>query len=165
MKILIIALGRTGSTSLLFRLAEENDLTVIMEPKKRSEYREDESNIIIKTLIWQVPENEDPETWFKYLISKFDKTILLTRKDLKGLTESLSYYRYHKHNGFFSNTPYLWEKTPNYNEIESLVIKSNEMLFKLGQDSCINISYYEDLFKDSMDERLRLGNINKRTLI
>jgi len=165
MKILIIALGRTGSTSLLFKLAEENGLSVIMEPLKRNEYREDENDIIIKTLIWQIPDGENPENWFKYLISKFDKTILLTRRDLRGLTESLAYYRYHKHNGFHSNTPYLWEKTPNYDEIESLVIQSNDILNKIGKELNIEITYYEDIFKSSMNERLRLGDINKRTLI
>jgi len=165
MKILIIALGRTGSTSLLFRLAEQHNLNVIMEPLKRSEYRENEDNIIIKTLFWQVPEGEDKDTWFKYLISKFEKVILLTRKDLKGLTESLSYYRYHKHNGFFSNIPYLWEKTPNYNEMELMVLEHNDKLFKLGKEMGIEISYYEDFFNPQSNERLRLGDIKNRNLI
>jgi len=165
MKILIIALGRTGSTSLLFKLAEEHKLTVIMEPQKKNEYREDEDNIIIKTLLWQVPEGENEYTWFRKLIPKFDKVVLLTRKDLKSLTESLSFYRHRKNSGFFSNIPYLWEKTPNYDEIECMVNEYNKKLFELGNEMNIEISYYEDLFDLNSKERLRLGNIKKRDLL
>lgn len=165
MKILIIALGRTGSTSLLFKLAEEYKLTVIMEPQKKNEYREDEDNIIIKTLLWQVPEGENEYTWFRKLIPKFDKVVLLTRKDLKSLTESLSFYRHRKNSGFFSNIPYLWEKTPNYDEIECMVNEYNKKLFELGNEMNIEISYYEDLFDLNSKERLRLGNIKKRDLL
>lgn len=164
MKILIIALGRTGSTSLLFKLAEEHKLTVIMEPQKRNEYREDEDNIIIKTLIWQIPKGENELTWFKTLIPKFNKVILLTRKDLKSLTESLSFYRHRKNSGFFSNIPYLWEKTPNYDDMESMVNDYNKILFELGNEMGIEISYYEDLFDPNSSERLRLGDIKKRVL-
>ena len=164
MKILIIALGRTGSTSLLFKLAEEYNLNVIMEPLERNLFREDEDNIIIKTLIWQIPKGENEDTWFKTLIPKFDKVILLTRKDLKSLTESLSFYRHHKNSGFFSNIPYLWEKTPNYDEIESMVINYNKILFELGDEMNIDISYYEDIFDSNSNERLRLGDIKKRVL-
>lgn len=165
MKILIIALGRTGSTSLLFKLAEEHKLTVIMEPQKKNEYREDEDNIIIKTLLWQVPEGENEYIWFRKLIPKFDKVVLLTRKDLKSLTESLSFYRHRKNGGFFSNIPYLWEKTPNYDEIECMVNEYNKKLFELGNEMNIEISYYEDLFDLNSKERLRLGNIKKRDLL
>jgi len=165
MKILIIALGRTGSTSLLFKLAEEHKLTVIMEPQKKNEYREDEDNIIIKTLLWQVPEGENEYIWFRKLIPKFDKVVLLTRKDLKSLTESLSFYRHRKNSGFFSNIPYLWEKTPNYDEIECMVNEYNKKLFELGNEMNIEISYYEDLFDLNSKERLRLGNIKKRDLL
>ena len=165
MKILIIALGRTGSTSLLFKLAEEHKLTVIMEPQKKNEYREDEDNIIIKTLLWQVPEGENEYTWFRKLIPKFDKVVLLTRKDLKSLTESLSFYRHRKNSGFFSNIPYLWEKTSNYDEIECMVNEYNKKLFELGNEMNIEISYYEDLFDLNSKERLRLGNIKKRDLL
>jgi len=165
MKILIIALGRTGSTSLLFKLAEKHKLTVIMEPQKKNEYREDEDNIIIKTLLWQVPEGENEYTWFRKLIPKFDKVVLLTRKDLKSLTESLSFYRHRKNSGFFSNIPYLWEKTSNYDEIECMVNEYNKKLFELGNEMNIEISYYEDLFDLNSKERLRLGNIKKRDLL
>ena len=165
MKILIIALGRTGSTSLLFKLAEEYNLNVIMEPLERNLFREDEDNIIIKTLIWQIPKGENEDTWFKTLIPKFDKVILLTRKDLKSLTESLAFYRHRKNTGFFSNTPYLWEKTPNYCEIEKMVNDYNKKLIKLGQELGIEITYYEDIFDVSSEERLRLGDIKKRNLL
>jgi hypothetical protein len=165
MKILIIALGRTGSTSLLFKLGEEYDLNVIMEPLERNLFREDEDNIIIKTLIWQIPKGENEETWFKTLIPKFNKVILLTRKDLKSLTESLSFYRHRKNTGFFSNTPYLWEKTPNYYEIENMVNDYNKKLINLGQELGIETTYYEDIFDVNSEERLRLGDIKKRNLL
>ena len=165
MKILIIALGRTGSTSLLFKLAEEHNLNVIMEPQNKSEYRENDDNIIIKTLIWQTPKGEDEATWFKTLIPKFNKVILLTRKDLKSLTESLSFYRHRKNSGFFSNIPYLWEKTPNYDEIDIMVKEYDEKLRKLGNEMGIEISYYEDLFNPNSSERLRMGDIKKRGLL
>ena len=162
MKILIIALPRTGSTTLLKTLAEKHNLTPIMEPQTKEGFREDDDNIVVKCLLRRVPQDD---VWFNNLIKKFDEVIILSRKNLKELTESLAYYAYNKDIGFACDSEYYWEMTPNYHEIEESVIQTNEKLINLSKRIGIDITYYEDLYKDSKEGRLRLGNLNKKRLI
>ena len=162
MKILILALARTGSTNFLFRLAKEHNLTPIFEPRQKEEFKEDTDNIVIKCILWCVPKDE---IWFNELIKKFDKVILLSRRNLKELTESLSYLKHNLDKGFDSYSEYLWEMTPNYIETEQEVIENNQKLIRLSKTIGVEITYYEDLYKDSIAGKLRLGNLEKRTLL
>lgn len=162
MKILIIALARTGSTTLLNKLAKENNLTAIMEPQQKEEFREDEDGIVVKCILWKIPKDD---SWFNELIKKFDEVILLSRRNLKELVESLSYLKYNKDKGFDFDMEYLWEMTPNYPEMEKLVNENNDELIKLSKSIGVEVTYYEDLYKDSINGKLRLGNLEKRTLI
>ena len=86
MSILIIELPRTGSTSLLYKLAKENGLTSLFEPfdnSGRVQYN-GEKNVIVKTIICHHPNNLE-------LIRSFDKTILLSRSNINELIKSHSY--------------------------------------------------------------------------
>ena len=88
-KILIIALPRTGSTSLLDKISNEKNLTPLFEPfdKTGRVLYNGQSNVVVKTIINQHPNNFE-------LSKEFDEIILLSRKNLKEHIESHSYRIY-----------------------------------------------------------------------
>jgi hypothetical protein len=171
MKILIISLPRTGSSNLLFSLANEKNLKPVIEPfnsniwnKENNHvnriYHSNDDNVIVKTIIFQHPDNLS-------LSKEFDEVILLSRKNLTDCAESWSYLEYKKkQNGFEFNQPYFWEKTPNYIEELENIIKWNKELTFISNELNIPITYYEDLYDVNDKNRLRKGNIpTNKTLI
>ena len=168
MKILIISLPRTGSTSLMEDLGRKNNLKILSEPYSKESYKEssfniNENNIVLKTIIGQKPPEEiDDLEFLTNLAKKFDNTILLSRKNLKECAESCAYRKYYKEKtGFSSSDPYYWELTPNFNEVFDLIKNLDTKLKLLSEILNINVSYYEDLYKNSISGKLRLGNKNE----
>ena len=165
MKILIISLPRTGSTSLLHTISEQRKLKPIFEPfdgTNRHPYSDNMDGIVVKTIISeQYPDGvDDYFTWIIEFSKKFDEIILLTRKDLKSCAESHSYLVYNKFKGHNSTIPYLWEKTPIDDLCYSNIINWNENLNKLSVDLNIPLTYYEDIYDVNSEDRLRKGNRN-----
>jgi ABC-type multidrug transport system ATPase subunit len=156
MSILIIALPRTGSTSLLYKLAKENGLTSLFEPfdnSGRVQYNS-EKNTIVKTIICHHPNNFE-------LSKEFDRVILLSRKNLLECAESHAYQTYFsKTKNYNSNNQYYYEEVPSnvfqlcYNDI----IKWNEELNKLSLKLNTPITYYEDIYDINHSDRLRKGS-------
>lgn len=156
MSILIIALPRTGSTSLLYKLAKKNNLNPLFEPfdkTGRVNYN-GEKNIVLKTIICHHPNNLE-------LSKGFDEVILLSRKNILECTESHAYQTYFsKTKNYNSNNEYYYEEVPSkifqlcYNDI----IKWNEELNELSLKLNIPITYYEDLYDLNDKNRLRKGN-------
>jgi len=156
MSILIIALPRTGSTSLLHKLAKENGLTPLFEPfdgSGRVQYN-GEKNVIVKTIICHHPNNFE-------LSKEFDSVILLSRKNVLENAQSHSYSTYFSRTkNYNSNKQYYYEDTPThvfelcYNNI----IKWNEDLKELSTKLNIPITYYEDIYDPTDSNRLRKGN-------
>ena len=158
MSILIISLPRTGSTSLLYKLAKENELTPLFEPfdnSGRVQYN-GEKNVIVKTIICHHPNNLE-------LISNFDEIILLNRRNLKELIESHSYQTYFLKTGYNSNNPYVYKEPPQeiINLCTSDILNWNEEINRLSEITKIPITYYEDIFDSNSSDRLRLSPINK----
>jgi hypothetical protein len=156
MSILIIALPRTGSTSLLHKLAKENGLTPLFEPfdgSGRVQYN-GEKNVILKTIICHHPNNFQ-------LSKEFDRVILLSRKNILECAESHAYQTYFsKTKNYNSNNPYYYEEVPSdifelcYNDILKWNNDLNELAFKLN----IPITYYEDIYDRTHSDRLRKGS-------
>jgi len=171
-KILIIALPRTGSTSVLNKYSLEYNLKKIEEPfnirnlEKLNENDLNQDNIVLKTIIDQIPSNETNHInyWFNKC-KEFDKVILLSRKDLKACAESLAFLDYNEKNGFKHNEKYEWYLTPNFNKFYKHIIRMNDELHKLSKLLNIKITYYEDMFDLNSEERLRIGNIKLNKLI
>ena len=165
MKILILALARSGSTSLLKRISEEQKLNSIGEPfnsvngnlEKYKDYDwKNTNNICVKTHI-----NHKNVTFYLEFIKLFDEVILLSRKDLNACAESLSYA-----NHFQTFTEkYEWISTPNLNENIKLVKEFNKELEKLSKLTNIKISYYEDLFDSESKDKLRKNDFKRKNLI
>jgi hypothetical protein len=168
MKVLIIALARTGSTNLLYKLSNENNLKLIFEPYNPKGYIGpsfdlDEDNIIIKTIFWQPSDRtNDIIQWYIDLSKKFNNIILLSRKNLRECAESWAYFKYNNvRNGFESNQEYVWELTPNFDEQYKFIIEQNQKLIELSNKLKIPITYYEDLYANSTSGKLRLGDRDK----
>ena len=169
MKILILAMARTGSTSLQKRIAEEYGLKIIFEPSYDASYdleKQIEEDSVVKIILWRIPDGvTDEMKWWLELTSKFDKVILLARKSLKDCAESISYMRYQRERTSFNGSmKYVWEPTPNYPEVYDMV---NEYYFKMVELSKaldVDITYYEDIFDINSPNRLRTTHIEK-TLI
>jgi len=158
MKILIISLPRTGSTSLLYKIANEKNLKPFFEPfdgTNRVIYN-NEDNSVVKTIICHHKNNLE-------LISKFDEVILLNRRNLKELIESHSYQTYFSKKGYNSNNPYVYKEPPQeiINLCTSDILNWNEEIKYLSEIAKIPITYYEDIFDSNSSDRLRISITNK----
>jgi hypothetical protein len=163
MKILIVSLPRTGSSSLLNKIANEENLIRISEPfdmtRKKIIEKEFPENCVVKSIIKQHPiDVVDIVSFYVDLSKKFDKIILLSRKDLKSCWESLSFFTYYENTGFKSNMEYFWEETPHLKYSKNYVIECDELIKKLSMKLKIDIIYYEDIFDLNSKDRLRKGD-------
>ena len=165
MKILLITLPRTGSTSLLKKISEEQKVNPINEPfndvngnlENYKDYNwKNTNNICVKTHI-----NHKDISFYLEFIKYFDEVILLSRKDLMACAESLSYANHFQN--FVNN--YNWVRTPNLNQNIKLVKEFNEELEKLSKLTNIKISYYEDLFNMESEDKLRKNDFKRKNLI
>jgi hypothetical protein len=165
MKVLLITLPRTGSTSLLKNLSEQYNLKVISEPFNNvngnlKKYKNFDwiniDNICVKTHI-----NHKSVRFYLEFIKFFDEVILLSRKDLNACAESLSYANYFKN----FTEKYEWINTPNLNENIKLVKEFNKNLSKLSKLTNIKISYYEDLFNSESKDKLRKNDFKRKNII
>lgn len=163
MKILIIALPRTGSTTLLYRTAKEKNLKAFFEPfslKENYYFNSNMKNIVVKTIIHQHPDNVS-------LAKDFDEVILLSRKNLKSHTESLAYLYHNAPEGYNSNNSYSYIEPPlkTLEKAKDQILKKNKELKALSKELNVPIQYYEDLFDENSPDRLRIKNIPSKRLL
>jgi hypothetical protein len=170
MRILVISLPRTGSTSFSKKLAIDNNLSFVFEPFAPNaeslntlkgfdtDYTKD--NIIVKTLV----NDEYDIDWFIEFSRGFNKTYLLSRRNLKECIDSWAYLN-HNRDVIDFESEYYWEKTPNYNICFNQIHKWNNKLKKLSDRLNETIIYYEDIF-DTNNNRLRKGDkeFNKKII-
>jgi len=162
MRILVISLPRTGSTSFSKKLAKDNGLSLVFEPfapnaellnaikNFESDYTKDD--VVVKTLI----NDEYNIDWLIELSKGFDVIYLLSRKNLKECVDSWAYLNHNRGNIDFE-TEYYWEKTPNYNVCFNEIHRWNTKLKTLSEKLNQTIIYYEDIF-DTNNNRLRKGD-------
>jgi hypothetical protein len=167
MKVIIICLPRTGSSQLLDTVASNYKIKPFFESFSKnipSTYFIKKDNFVLKTVIHQSPVDVNfvsISDWYADFCKNFDEVILLSRRDLKQCSESLAYYMHHKDinkSAFNYDSEYFWEKTPNYNEMENYVFSMDNDLKDLSAKIGKEIIYYEDIYAESQNERLRKGN-------
>ena len=160
MKILIVALPRTGSSELLWRISNYLGLKYVYEPFDKSgrwEYNNDEDDIAVKSLIFDKTDEYDNYIDFYVDLAKsFDKVILLTRKDLRACAESWAYYRHIKDStGEMTMHKYEWKETSNLIQMHRNIVDWNSDLIRLSRILNIRLTYYEDIFDVNSGERYR----------
>jgi hypothetical protein len=169
MKILILAMARTGSTSLQKMIAKEQGLKIIFEPSYDASYdlnEQIEKDSVVKIILWRIPKGViDEMKWWLELTSKFDKVILLARRNLKDCAESVSYMRHQRERAPFNGSlKYIWKPTPNYPEVYNMVNEYYSKMVELSKILNIDITYYEDIFDINSPDRLRTTHIEKTLL-
>jgi hypothetical protein len=163
MRVLIISLPRTGSTSLLYKIAKERNLVPLFEPfdsSNRVLYK-GQNDIVLKTIICHHPNNLE-------LSKEFDEIILLSRKNLNDCIESHAYQKYFSRTkGYNSNNHYEFTSPPIevLNSCASDILNWNEDLLQLSEELKIPITYYEDLFDENGVDRLRIIHKNSKNII
>ena len=174
MKVLIISLPRTGSTSLMKRITDTHNLKPVFEPFAETNHNKPNLNydkvvdIVVKTMIFDViNELDDNIQFYTEFSKKFDKVILLSRKNLKECAESLAYMEKWVGNGYTSHNEYVWNETGlNIDGKYEFVKRQNIDLEKLSEILNIPITYYEDIFDINSNQRYRKNiKIDKSKLI
>lgn len=162
MRVLIISLPRTGSTSLLYKIAKEKKLIPLFEPFDGSGrfLYDGQDNIVLKTIIFQHPNNIQ-------LSKEFDEVILLSRKNFKEHLESYSYIYHNIPLGYDSTKPYKYIAPSDkvISDSKKLLIKMKNDLQILSDVLKIPIQYYEDFFDEKSKDRLRTDLIDKIKII
>lgn len=157
MKVLIISLPRTGSSSLLVKLAKERGLKPIFEPFHNGTnqfrqwvYNKDEDNVIVKTIIHHHYDN-------LLLVKEFDEIILLSRRNLIECAESYAFFINNQGGSFNSNQEYHYENVSarEFDHSYRTLKEYHTEIEKLSKVLGITITYYEDIFNINSDERLR----------
>lgn len=182
MKILIISVPRSGSTSLMNNISKWCCLKPIDEPfnsripsitKKYLDYTTDD--IVVKTITghddryFHEPDWNYWKSFMLKLIPQFDKTILLTRLDTQAQLESLSYAVYFDK----WHEPYNYEPVRDKTMISDLkeymevcnknIRELRDELQKIGIH--LEIKYYEDFFDINSKDRLRQESKTNNTLL
>lgn len=159
MKVLIISLPRTGSTTLMKALGSILNLETVNEPFYKDNPNlqtyplKQKNNFIEKSHINHKPSNISKSSFnfFCNYYKEFDKVILLGRKDLDAITES---FIQGIDTGNFHN-PYTipkGKKFKNFKEHRQSAEYWVDTIIKFSQKTNIPITWYEDVY--SGEERL-----------
>lgn len=158
MKICILATGRCGSTSLFWCIKDHlhDEYVYLTEPfdgykKNKENIRIDTntSDVLLKTLVGQIPNEKDGMMVYKWIFETFDKVIILDRKNKIEQTESFAFHtsnkirdrhnvkRVYYLNGIPDDVINKWEVDLNI---------ASDLLTAYSIDYNSKIYYYEDIF-------------------
>lgn len=175
MKICILATGRCGSTSLYSCIKEHlnDEYTFLEEPfdrykttKKGLTIDFNTPNVLIKTLIGQIPNEKDGMMVYEWIFQTFDKVILLDRKNKIEQVESFAFHttnnikdRHNRKRVYYFNS--ISDEVMDKWELDINI--ASEFLTTLSKENNKKIYYYEDLFvnKDQLiiDEIFKYLNL------
>jgi hypothetical protein len=175
MKICILATGRCGSTSLYSCIKEHlnAEYTFLEEPfdrykttKKGLTIDFNTPNVLIKTLIGQIPNEKDGMMVYEWIFQTFDKVILLDRKNKIEQVESFAFHttnnikdRHNRKRVYYFNS--ISDEVMDKWELDINI--ASEFLTTLSKENNTKIYYYEDLFvnKDQLiiDEIFKYLNL------
>lgn len=154
MKILIVGIPRSGTTSVYNSIKSQySELPSFYEPwfwRKNEEIDIDSyEDLLIKTLIYQKPNTIlkrgyqliDCLDFYREIVPKFDKVILLSRRNLNEAAVSYDYAFKSKN----WQTEYSTDSLPKQWTIHMYEVISNRIEV-LGNEFNLKVWYYEDLF-------------------
>ena len=171
MKILIIHSPRSGSTNLLNTISECGKFNKYDEPwmgwYSNLDYKNIKSNCIVKSCPIDKPNdfNGTHIEFYNYLIPKFDKVLLLSRKDKESQLESFTYGEEYSNGNW--HQPYNFDKI-YYSKFKfykkkwnRFLVSINDLIEYYSKELSIDITYYEDLYYGDDDFKKKfLKNIN-----
>jgi hypothetical protein len=181
MKILIVAIPRSGSTQLLKSIGTCLNLTKMGEPFNEGIWENinynhiPENNVIVKSLIFH-PSNhvlksllfDNVIEFYKNYSKLFDKIILLSRKNTNEAAESYSYQinnskkkQWHKKYTYKETLKY-GEEIYDLNFWKKWMGRSKNNLEILSKELNIEIDWYEDIY--SGDKKKITKFLNKHKL-
>ena len=166
MKILIIAIPRSGSNTLLKSMSSMLKLKRIGEPfneaiRKNVNFNDTvvENNVVVKSLIdINIP---NVINFYKEYSKSFDKTILLSRKNTKELSESYEFQIW-KDELTTWHQKYTYIQTGDIDKWVEFMIKNKSDLEILSNELKIEIDWYEDLYCG--DEEKIVNFLNKHEI-
>ena len=157
MKILIIAIGRSGSTALTTLFGRILDYTTYYEPFNFKSAASQifpntlPSNCVVKTISDQKPKDVvDILDFYTKYVNEYDRVILLSRKDKQLVYESIL----HRVTYFFNrdwHTPYIYQELPENKEIREYVKNESNLIESLSDILNIPITWYEDIYSGNID--------------
>ena len=157
MKILIIAIGRSGSTALTTLFGRILDYTTYYEPFNFKSAASKifpntlPSNCVVKTISDQKPKDVvDILDFYTKYVNEYDRVILLSRKDKQLVYESIL----HRVTYFFNrdwHTPYIYQELPENKEIREYVKNQSNLIESLSDILNIPITWYEDIYSGNID--------------
>lgn len=158
MNILIVAISRSGSTTLTEMLSEILDYKSFHEPFNyispklieinKSFPRIISDNSIVKTIVTQSPKTVNNSIDFLLGYSRgFDKVILLSRKNKQHVYESLLHNYINNLNGNWHDE-YFYENMKESTAVRSIVDKQYMYINKLSKLLNIPITWYENLYSN-----------------
>tara|TARA_R110000823_G_scaffold194368_2_gene325694 strand:+ start:1921 stop:2490 length:570 start_codon:yes stop_codon:yes gene_type:complete len=165
MRVLIIAIPRSGSTSLIRAMSLTLKLNRVDEPFNDRLWESvnwdhtPDDNVVVKSLM-DIYVNNRVE-FFKRYSKLFDKTIILSRHNLKEVAESYAFQ-------IDRNERNEWHSKYKYTHKESVdkhyefIYKQNSDIIKLSKELKIEMDWYEDLYSGERDKLIHF--INKHDL-
>ena len=159
MKILIIGTPRSGSSNITLSLSNILKLDSFQEPYNYSHpklknriYPEISSKgIVIKTLFHQTPKNvTDCFKFYKEEIKKFDRVIILARKDIKAAYESFNYNVVENEDRNWHNQ-YIYDDYKFNEDIFYSYLKWSLEIIEFSKLHNLNITWYEDLYSKDIN--------------
>jgi hypothetical protein len=164
MKIALISLPRTGSTSISrYYKSINKDVVVIDEPFNLLvnsptilyDNLLKNNNLFIKTMYGDNPlefENMSAKEFVLKLINDFDLVVFLTRRNIKEHTES--YVQALQTSKWASNYVYNSKFNELYNEVENKLNKLNLELIETCNELNKSLYLYEDLYDSHKKENI-----------
>jgi hypothetical protein len=164
MKIVLISLPRTGSTSISkYYKSINKDVVVIDEPfnlvvnNPTILYNDltKNKNLFIKTMYGDNPlefENMSAKDFVLKLINDFDLVLFLTRRNIKEHTES--YVQALQTSKWASSYVYDYKFNTLYDKVESKLNKLNLELIKTCNELNKPLYFYEDLYNSLKKENI-----------
>ena len=154
MKILIIAISRSGSTALARMFGHILGYTTYYEPFNFSHPSAASqifpntlpSNCVVKSISDQKPKDViDILDFYTKYVNEYDKVILLSRKDKQLVYESILHRVTYFFNGNW-HTPYVYEELPENKKVRDYVENQSNLIESLADILDIPITWYEDLY-------------------
>jgi len=154
LKILIVASSRSGSTTLTRMIGNILNYVQYHEPFNygHPSYASKifpkilSNNCVVKSIIDQKPiGGGDILEFYKKYVNKFDKVILLSRKNKQEVYESMLHRVTYFWNGDW-HTPYIYEELPENDRVRKWVQHQSNLLESLSEISNIPITWYEDIY-------------------